>query len=124
MNLPPEVVRALHQHYHTAWPRECCGFLLGPQYGGEQPVHLALPVLNAEPGTGAFAIPDSELRRVRQHARDNHLHIRALYHSHPSGSPAPSVDDAQVMARSEWPWLILTCADRDEDLQLHWYGKS
>ena len=114
MHLPPAVLRALQEHYHRDLPRECCGFLLGTRHSNGVVVHSALPLLNAEPGTGAFALSDAELRRAHRHAQHVGLQLLALYHSHPSTA------DAEVMARSEWPWLILTAAGADGAVEVRW----
>jgi len=121
MHLPPAVLRALQEHYHRDLPRECCGFLLGTRHSGEVVVHCALPLLNAEPGTGAFALSDAELRRAHLVARHSGLQLLALYHSHPSGVAHPSAADTEVMARSEWPWLILTAASADGAVEVHYH---
>ena len=120
MHLPPAVLRALQEHYHRDLPRECCGFLLGTRHSNGVVVHSALPLLNAEPGTGAFALSDAELRRAHRHAQHVGLQLLALYHSHPSGVAHPSTADAEVIARSEWPWLILTAPGTDGVVQVHW----
>jgi proteasome lid subunit RPN8/RPN11 len=122
MHLPPAVLRALQEHYHRDLPRECCGFLLGTRHSDGAVVQRTLPLLNAEPGTGTFALSDAELRRAHRHAQHVGLQLLALYHSHPSGAAHPSTADAEVMARSEWPWLILTAAGADGAVRGHWVG--
>lgn len=122
MSLPAEVLDQLRMHLLSELPRECCGFLLGDKQGGATNATLAVPVLNAEPGAGSFAIPDSEIDRVRDLARRVKLEVMALYHSHPGGHAMLSPTDAAALVHSEWPWLILTLSPTNGRLDTTWFA--
>lgn len=121
MTLPAEVAHALHTHLRAELPRECCGFLLGTRMGNGMIITHSVPTLNAEPGCGAFAIPDVEVQRVRDLATREGMDVLALYHSHPGGNAALSASDAAALRCSEWPWLIITEGDAIEPLRSHWH---
>jgi proteasome lid subunit RPN8/RPN11 len=100
--LSPPVLDDLLHELELWRPREACGFVLGH---GEWACRVA-PTVNAMPGTGGFAIPDHEIRRVRALAGPSEL--VAVYHSHPSGLTGLSENDRTALQRAMLPWLVIT----------------
>jgi proteasome lid subunit RPN8/RPN11 len=84
-------------------------------------VQRVLITLNAETEIGFFSIPDQEIRRVRLLSAQYGAPIIAVFHSHPDGSGGLSEADRRALAYSEWPWVILTAAQRAGDVDLHYY---
>lgn len=111
---------ALRCAIETAWPRECCGVLLGSRDGARMVVKRVVNTLNAVSTVGGFAIPDHEMRRVRLLAEKARLSIVAVFHSHPSGSTELSSSDRAALEFSEWPWVILTQDPTTCQLMLTW----
>ena len=108
--------------YETAYPRECCGFLVGFRHTSGLVVQRILPTLNVVNVVGGFAaIPDIEISRVRLLAEEAGLAIVALFHSHPSGSAELSDGDLAALRYSEWPWVIVTKSSVTGDLLLAFY---
>jgi proteasome lid subunit RPN8/RPN11 len=114
----PEQLRRLAAAFDEAFPRECCGVLLGEHEDGRLVVRRVLPTLNAASLPGGFAIPDHELRRARLIAEGAGLRILAIFHSHPGGAAALSSTDRAALAGSEWPWVVLTRDYPAGDLRL------
>jgi len=84
-------------HAARAWPRECCGVMLG-QPGS---VTSALPLENAAAGSDAYAIGPADLLAASESARRSGLCLIGIYHSHPSAEPLFSAKDL----RNSCPWL-------------------
>jgi proteasome lid subunit RPN8/RPN11 len=108
----------LRQAFERAYPRECCGLLLGRQ----GVVKRVVETINAVSLLEEFVIPDREVWRARQIAAQDGLKILAVFHSHPEGSVELSENDRKALACSEWPWVVLT-ADRAGGLRLTCYKR-
>lgn len=108
IDIPAEHAAELRRAYDEAYPKECCGLLLGLRSGTQLTVRRVISTLNAVSTIGGFAIPDHEIRRVRLLATESRLAIVAVFHSHPSGSRELSQSDRAALVRSEWPWVIVT----------------
>jgi proteasome lid subunit RPN8/RPN11 len=118
MEIPVEHRIQLQRACEAAYPRECCGVLLGITDGTRLIVRRVISTVNAVSTIGGFAIPDHEMRRVRLLAAEWGLPIVAVFHSHPSGSTELSSSDRAALAHSEWPWVIVTQNRTTRDVQL------
>ena len=108
LTLPERHLEAIRRRARRAYPRECCGLLLGETTAGGARVRAALPArnLDAAPRHGYFIDPRALLRGHRA-ARRHGLDVVGYYHSHPDAPPAPSrrdVDEALAGAS----YLILS----------------
>ncbi|GHO78154.1 hypothetical protein KSD_59250 [Ktedonobacter sp. SOSP1-85] len=121
MEILAEHCLQLHYAFEAAYPRECCGVLLGSRVGTRLIVHRVVSTLNAVSTVGGFAIPDHEMRRVRLLAAEADLSIVAVFHSHPSGSTELSRNDQAALEYSEWPWVVVTENHTTQELLLTWY---
>lgn len=83
---------------------EVCGLLLGRS----DRVTRARPCRNvaADPGR-SFEIDPAQLIAALRAERDGGPRVVGCYHSHPSGSSAPSFRDAAGAAPNGWLWLIV-----------------
>ena len=85
---------ALRSAIETAYPRECCGVLLGRRDGARLIVQRVVSTLNAVNTTAGFAIPDQEMRRVRVLAAEAGLRIVAVFSTAiPAAPPKLSSSD-------------------------------
>jgi proteasome lid subunit RPN8/RPN11 len=90
----------------TAYPDECCGFLLSPEEGAgptaERRVIAASPSENRAPEgrRRRFVIPASELRSAEENASRDGRVVSGFYHSHPDHPAQPSEFDRD----HAWPW--------------------
>jgi proteasome lid subunit RPN8/RPN11 len=86
---------AVRSHAEEAYPRECCGFLLGMGKGGAKEVRRVLRARNErmEAAEGGYRIsPEAYLDADREAGRSK-LDIIGFYHSHPDAGPTPSPID-------------------------------
>lgn len=84
---------------------EVCGLL----FGDDEEIAAAQPCRNvaADPAC-RFEIDPAALIAAWRAARAKGRHLIGCYHSHPSGTPEPSMHDAANAAADGWLWLILT----------------
>jgi proteasome lid subunit RPN8/RPN11 len=113
----------LREAYEVAYPRECCGVLLGVRSPIGWVVRRVVETPNAVSVRGGFAIPDHELRRARCIAAEASMWIVAVFHSHPEGSTELSDSDRDALSYSEWPWVVLTQNRQTRELRLTWYNR-
>jgi len=87
-------------HARSAYPEECCGFLLGMDSDGRR-VQRALSASNTNQGSrgSRFNIDPMELVRADDEARRSNLDFIGIYHSHPDPPAQPSKVDLE----NAWP---------------------
>lgn len=106
LDLPPELLAAIHAHARATYPEECCGFLLStpPADGpaGERRIVALAPAPNRSSGERRrrFEIPPSELRAAERRAEAAGRVVSGFYHSHPDHPAVPSSFDQE----HAWPW--------------------
>lgn len=84
--------------------REVCGLLLG---AGDR-IEGIRPAENvAENAYARFEIDPAVLLAAHRHARQGGIPVIGHYHSHPTGSSAPSVADAGEANADGMMWLII-----------------
>lgn len=88
----------------TAAPEECCGLLLGH----DNNIETAVPAANvAADRTRSFEIDPAVLLRTHREARGVGQQVIGHYHSHPNGSPEPSLRDAARAVENDRIWVII-----------------
>jgi proteasome lid subunit RPN8/RPN11 len=88
----------------AAFPRECCGLLLG-RFGR---IEIARPARNVHPRPERFfEIDPQALVDAHRAARRGGPALLGYYHSHPSGRPVPSAVDASHSAGDGLVWAII-----------------
>lgn len=104
---------AIRRRARRAYPRECCGLLLGEPSEGGARVRAALPARNVDPDPRrGYSIDPRALLRGHRAARRHGLQMVGYYHSHPDSPPAPSRRDA-AEALPGASYLILAVAAGD-----------
>ncbi len=99
-------------HAREAYPRECCGMLLGMQRADAQVVRMAVRRENAEAGSGThrYAISPRALAEAHAMAARLGLQVLGFYHSHPDCTAQWSSAD---LAEAHWigsSYLIVSVA--------------
>jgi proteasome lid subunit RPN8/RPN11 len=105
VHISRELLDAIMAQAMAAAPRECCGLLLS--HGELRRVDAVQPTVNvaADPES-RFEIDPRLLLAHHRAQRAGGAQIIGCYHSHPRGTPAPSMSDAaQAEGRGEI-WLI------------------
>lgn len=73
------------EHAKSAYPRECCGSMLGTEAEGERHVKVARPMRNAYDGPqeDTYVLDPAEQFAVEKEARALGLSVVGIFHSHP-----------------------------------------
>lgn len=93
IRLTSVVWREVRAHASAAYPRECCGALLGGQLHGSRDVSAALPLDNQSDPAAArrrFLVTPEDYRRAERTADGMGLALLGFYHSHPDHPAIPS----------------------------------
>jgi proteasome lid subunit RPN8/RPN11 len=93
--------RVMIGHAEAAYPRECCGVMLGQSGDGERSVTIAVPCRNVYEGDqkDRFTIHAGDLNDADKKARELGLDVVGMFHSHPDCDAYFSATD---LANS-WP---------------------
>jgi proteasome lid subunit RPN8/RPN11 len=102
IRIPAEPWQAMLSHARQTYPNECCGAMLGSINGLEKIVRVAWPLENAFHGLQAarYEIRPQDLLAAAQSARERHMDLIGIYHSHPDGGAYFSRTDLQ----NSCPW--------------------
>lgn len=98
-----EQLASITREGETAYPNECCGFLLGVLDGGDRRVREVAPVDNAresEAKHNRFLITPEDFMKTEKRARSAGLDVIGFFHSHPDAEARPSAFDTE----HAWPW--------------------
>jgi proteasome lid subunit RPN8/RPN11 len=93
---------AMVSHARATYPNECCGAMLGSVDGDEKLVRVAMPLENAFSGAQAarYELRPEDLLAADKAARDQHMDLIGIYHSHPDCDAYFSATDL----RNSCPW--------------------
>jgi proteasome lid subunit RPN8/RPN11 len=106
IRIEPEPWAAMVSHARQTYPNECCGAMLGSTTGdadGDQKlVRVALPLQNAFEGAQAarYELRPEDLLAADKAARERHMDLIGIYHSHPDCDAYFSTTDL----RNSCPW--------------------
>jgi proteasome lid subunit RPN8/RPN11 len=78
----PEVLAVVAAYARAAFPRECCGYLVGDR--DARAVDAVVPCANAATAADEYAIDGGELLTFAR-TFDSPRPARVVYHSHPNG---------------------------------------
>ena len=104
--IPAELLKQVEAEARAAFPRECCGLLVGERHGDTAEIFLAHPAANIAEADNRFEIdPQAQFTLLRALRGSSH-EIVGCYHSHPNGRPDPSARDAGGASETGFLWLI------------------
>jgi proteasome lid subunit RPN8/RPN11 len=105
IRLPASALEPMHEQARGAYPRECCGALLGRNRGGDnesRDVVRAVPLPNAWQGgqERRYLIESETVGELEGQAEREGLELIGFFHSHPDHPAQPSPFDRE----QAWPW--------------------
>jgi proteasome lid subunit RPN8/RPN11 len=102
IRIQPDAWREMVAHALATYPHECCGAMLGSVDDARKTVRIALPLENASAGAreSRYELRPAVLLRADKEARDRHLDLVGIYHSHPDCDAYFSVTDL----KNSCPW--------------------
>lgn len=97
IRIPKHIEHEIRYHAERSYPEEGCGMLLGTSGEGIRHVHEVTHVPNAQEldRDQKFLITPDQYRRAEKIAREKHLELLGVYHSHPNHPPEPSQYDLE-----------------------------
>jgi desampylase len=99
--------RALRRAAADAYPKECCGLLVG-EGNGDMAVTCITPTANtADDPTRKFAIDPQMQFDLLRAMRDTEQQVIGHYHSHPGGPAEPSAHDLAMAHDPEAIWVVI-----------------
>ncbi|MBW4577548.1 MAG: M67 family metallopeptidase [Aphanothece sp. CMT-3BRIN-NPC111] len=122
IKLIPEHLQTIRAHAENTYPDECCGIMLG-QMGDDAKTLVEIwqtenawsaETVDDYPDAEAvttksrrYAIAPLDLLKAQRSARDRHLDIIGIYHSHPDYPAIPSEFD-RTCAWQEYSYIIVS----------------
>jgi proteasome lid subunit RPN8/RPN11 len=107
VTIPRAALRIVEGAAETAWPRECCGLLVGVREGAAIEITRAHPSPNrARDPRAAFEIDPEIWLRLTRSLGDGPEAVIGLYHSHPDGPAEPSPRDLAAAWGPDLVWLV------------------
>ena len=108
IELTSGALATLREEATRAYPRECCGLLLGQ---GAR-VEAVRPAANVHPDPQRhFEIDPAALIEAHRAARGGGPAVLGYYHSHPRGAAEPSVTDRAMASGDGRIWAIIAQAN-------------
>jgi proteasome lid subunit RPN8/RPN11 len=100
--IQPDPWDVMVRHAITAYPRECCGILLGTLDGEDRSITAAIACRNVYQGdqSDRFELDPKDQFEAQRLARQESLEVLGFFHSHPDEDSYFSATD---LANS-WPW--------------------
>lgn len=117
MTLAPVTLRigqqeraTLREQAQLAYPKECCGLLIGREEGADLVVTKVQPSVNQDPdgGARAFEVDPALILHWHRQLRGTPARIIGHYHSHPNEPARPSATDLERAWEPGMIWLILS----------------
>ncbi|MDR2392719.1 MAG: M67 family metallopeptidase [Treponema sp.] len=110
LEIPQDLALRIKAEGEKAYPKECCGFVLGTcQDSQPRKTHALIPIANAWETAEQyhrFSIEPEAFIKVEQEARAQNLDIIGFYHSHPDHPARPSDYDRE-QALPGYSYLIV-----------------
>ena len=102
IRIEPEPWATIVAHARASYPDECCGAMLGSTDGGTKIVRQAIALENAFEGAQAtrYELRPADLLAADKAARERHMDLIGIYHSHPDWDAYFSATDL----RNSCPW--------------------
>lgn len=96
--IPRHILTSLLKHARSEAPLECCGILGGRRSNSTWTVHSAHPLINELASPTRYRSEPGSLFRALKAVRMAGQDVVAIYHSHPTSEPVPSLIDR------DWCW--------------------
>jgi proteasome lid subunit RPN8/RPN11 len=102
ITIDPAAWQTMLDHAHAAFPKECCGIMIGKMEGEARHVTAAHACINVYQGDqkDRFLIDAKDQMRIQRDADAAGLDVVGFFHSHPDCDAYFSSTD---LAHS-WPW--------------------
>jgi len=107
--LPEALAQALIEHAQAEYPKECCGFLVGPS--GDVREQIRLTNIDPDPVMRYNADP-KEMKRAYDELYDRDWEVVSIYHSHTHTPAYPSPTDVKLARDPNAAYVLVSLQDR------------
>jgi [CysO sulfur-carrier protein]-S-L-cysteine hydrolase len=111
LRIPRPILEEMLAHAVAERPLECCGLLAGKVVDGIGEVRAIHPLVNELKSATEFVSEPRGLFAAMKAMRAAGTDVLAVYHSHPSGAPAPSRLDRERNYSEDVMNVIIGFAD-------------
>jgi len=121
VHISRSVYEEILRHAKEAYPHECCGVLVGANYGGERKIfesHRATNV-NTERAHDRYIIDPNEYNLIDKMARSCSMDVMGFYHSHPDHPDKPSETDRE-WGQTGYSYMIVSVKGGTETSARSW----
>ena len=109
VHISRSVYEEILNHARESYPNECCGVLVGANYGGERKIFESHRATNANTDRAhdRYIIEANEFNLIDKMARIQSMDIMGFYHSHPDHPDKPSETDRQE-GQTGYSYIIIS----------------
>jgi proteasome lid subunit RPN8/RPN11 len=107
--LPEALAQAMIEHAQAEYPKECCGFLVGPS--GDVREQIRLTNIDPDPVMRYNADP-KEMKRAYDELYDRDWEVVGIYHSHTHTPAYPSPTDVKLARDPNAAYVLVSLQDR------------
>ena len=107
--IPEPISRALVEHAQSEYPKECCGFLVGPP--GEVREQVRLTNVDPDP-VMRYEADTKEMKRAYDDLYDRDWEVVSIYHSHTHTPAYPSPTDVKLARDPNAVYVLVSLQDR------------
>lgn len=121
VHISRSVYEEILRHAKEAYPNECCGVLVGANYGGERKIfesHRATNV-NTDRAHDRYIIDPNEFNLIDKMARSCSMDVMGFYHSHPDHPDKPSVTDRE-WGQTGYSYVIIAVQGGNDTSMRSW----
>jgi len=107
--LPDALARGMIEHAQQEYPKECCGFLVGPTGDAREQVRLT----NIDPDpVMRYEADAKEMKRAYDQLYDRDWDVVSIYHSHTHTPAYPSPTDVKLARDPNAVYVLVSLQDR------------
>ena len=108
-HIPGHIARELIEHAQAEYPKECCGFIIGPPGQAAEVRRLR----NVDPDPVMRYLADSdEVKRVNDEIWERDWDVVSVYHSHTHSPAYPSQTDVTRAVYPDAAYVLVGLKDR------------
>jgi [CysO sulfur-carrier protein]-S-L-cysteine hydrolase len=108
-HIPEQVARAVIDHAQAEYPKECCGFLVGPP--GQVREMIKLTNVDPDP-VMRYEADAKEMKKAYDELFDRDWEVVGIYHSHTHTPAYPSPTDVKLARDPGAVYVLVTLQDR------------
>jgi proteasome lid subunit RPN8/RPN11 len=107
--LPDALSRGMIEHAQEEYPKECCGFLVGPVGDAREQIRLT----NVDPDpVMRYEADAKEMKRAYDELFDRDWEVVGIYHSHTHTPAYPSPTDVKLARDPNAVYVLVSLQDR------------